>query len=79
MKAKNIPLGEKEYLNPTEAIQHWNLSNRKFRIFLREGNHDFVALYGSRRLIIRTAFEKYLLNNPAMKEELKNGPSKKRL
>ena len=30
MKAQNISLGEKDYLSPTEAIQYWNLSNRKF-------------------------------------------------
>lgn len=37
MKAQNISLGEKDYLSPTEAIQYWNLSNRKFYAFLKEG------------------------------------------
>lgn len=36
MKAQNLPLGEKDYLNPSEAIKYWNLSNRKFYEFLKK-------------------------------------------
>lgn len=76
MRAQNIPLGKKEYLNPQEAILHWDLSNRKFYAFLKKGPYDFVAMYGTRRLIIRSAFDKYLNDNPRVKEELANGEPK---
>ena len=82
MKAQNLPLGEKDYLNPSETIKYWNLSNRKFYEFLKKDHYDFIALYGTRKLIIRTAFDKYLKKNPRVKEALENGESnqsKKRL
>ena len=75
---KRAELKDKVYLNLEEAIEHWNLSRRKFYRFIGEGSHSFIALYGSRKLIIRTAFEEYL-NEPGRKEMLKNGTSKKRL
>ena len=59
MKAQNVPLGEKEYLNPQEAIKHWNLSNRKFYAFIKEAPYSFIAYYGQRKLILRAAFDKY--------------------
>ena len=82
MKPQNISLCDKEYLNPGEAIKHWNLSNRKFYSFLKKGPYSFVALYGTRKLIIRTAFDSYLKENPKVKEKLANGiphSEKKRL
>ena len=39
MKAQNLPLGEKDYLNPSEAIKYWNLSNRKFYEFLKKDQY----------------------------------------
>ena len=36
----------------------------------------FIALYGSRRLVIRGEFEKYLEANPEIKEGLKNANRK---
>ena len=36
----------------------------------------FIALYGSRRLVIRGEFEKYLEANPKIKEGLKNASRK---
>ena len=72
-------LGEKDILNPEEAIRHWNLSRRKFYDFLEKTDGgDFLAYYKERKLIIRFAFEKYLLQNPRVKEELINGRSRKR-
>lgn len=80
MKAQNVPLCEKEYLNPQEAIKYWNLSNRKFYEFLKKGPYPFIALYGQRKLILRVEFDKYLRKNPSIKEALANGkPNKKRL
>ena len=75
MKAQNISLGEKDYLSPTEAIQYWNLSNRKFYAFLKKGQYGFIAFYGTRKLIIREEFDKYLKKNPKVKEALANGES----
>ena len=39
---------------------------------------DYLAYYKKRTLIIRLAFEQYLLQNPKVKEELANGRSRKR-
>lgn len=67
-------LGEKDVLNPEEAIRYWNFSRRKFHVFLEETDgKDFIAYYKKRVLIIRPAFEQYLLKNSDVKEELANG------
>lgn len=59
---------EKDLLNPTEAIDYFKLSRRKFYNLLKEKKeNDFIVLYGSRRLIIRTAFEKYILKHPELR------------
>lgn len=72
-------LEEKDILNPEEAIKHWGFSRRKFYAFLEESDGgDFLAYYKKRTLIIRLAFEKYLLQNPKIKEELANGRSRTR-
>lgn len=39
---------------------------------------DYLAFYKKRTLIIRLAFEQYLLKNPKVKEELINSRSRKR-
>lgn len=70
-------LTEKDFLNPNEAIELFNLSRRKFyRLLNGEKQLRFIALYGNRRLIIRTEFEKYLESNPEAKEVLKNASRK---
>ena len=72
-------LGEKDILNPEEAIKYRNLSRRKFYQFLEETDGgDYLAYYKTRILIIRLAFEQYLYKNPKVKEELANGRSRKR-
>ena len=61
-------LAEKDILNPSEAIEYFVLSRRKFYDLL--GNTDgegFLAYYGERKLILRVAFEKYLLNHPELR------------
>ena len=58
----------KSILNPTEAIDYFGLSRRKFYSLLSEKKeHSFVVLYGSRKLIIKTAFEKYLRAHPELR------------
>lgn len=68
---------EKDFLNPEEAIELFSLSRRKFyRLIKEEKQLWFMALYGSRKLIIRGEFEKYLEANPEIKKELKNASRK---
>lgn len=70
-------LSEKDFLNPEEAIELFNLSRRKFyRLIKEEKQLSFIALYGSRRLVIRGEFEKYLEANLKIKEGLKNASRK---
>ena len=70
-------LAEKDFLNHNEAIELFGLSRRKFYKLLEEGKKlRFIALYGSRKLIIRAEFEKYLETNPETKEVLKNASRK---
>lgn len=66
-------LNEKDLLNLGEATTLYSLSNRKFRAFLAsEQNLPFLVGYGSRKLIIRQEFERYL-QKPGLKEALLNG------
>ena len=70
-------LSEKDFLNPEEAIELFNLRRRKFyRLIKEEKQLSFIVLYGSRRLVIRGEFEKYLEANPKIKEGLKNASRK---
>lgn len=62
---QKVTAENKDLLNPSETIEYFKLSRRKFYALIREKpDNDFIVLYGSRRLIIRTAFEKYLLKHP---------------
>ena len=59
---------QKDILNQEEAIVYFGLSRRKFYKLLKEGkNIPFMAMYGSRRLIIRTEFAKYLETHPELR------------
>ncbi len=59
---------EKDILNQEEAIVHFELSRRKIFKLLKDGkNLPFMAMYGSRRLIIRTEFAKYLEKHPELR------------
>lgn len=71
-------LGEKDILNPSEAIEYFVLSRRKFYHLLKNTDgEDFLAYYGERKLIIRVAFEKYLLHHPELRRQY-NGKIGKR-
>ena len=50
-------LEEKDFLNPNEAIDLFGLSRRKFYKLLQKNKKlDFVAMYGTRRLIVKDDF-----------------------
>ena len=64
-------LGEKDILNPSEAIEHFVLSRRKFYDLLNNTDgEDFLAYYGERKLILRVAFERYLHNHPELRRRV---------
>ncbi|MGYP000050147985 len=61
-------LAEKDILNPSEAIDYFVLSRGKFYDLLKNTDgEDFLAYYGERKLILRVAFEKYLLHHPELR------------
>ena len=64
-------LGEKDILNPSEAIEYFVLSRRKFYDLLSNTDgEDFLAYYGERKLILRVAFERYLRNYPELRRRV---------
>ena len=64
-------LGEKDILNPSEAIEHFVLSLRKFYDLLNNTDgEDFLAYYGERKLILRVSFERYLRNHPELRRRV---------
>ena len=71
-------LAEKDILNPSEAIEYFVLSRRKFYDLLSNTDgEDFLAYYGERKLILRVAFERYLRNHPEQRGGY-NGKGRKR-
>jgi len=70
-------LARKDVLNPKEAAAHFGLSQRRFFALVRREKLEFVAYYGTRRLIIRTELEKYLIKHPEIRSE-QRGRAKKR-
>ena len=67
-------LEEKDILNPNEAIELFVLSRRKFYKLLKEKRKlGFLAMYGSRKLIIRSEFQKYLDKHPELKRRGRKG------
>ena len=64
-------LAEKDILNPSEAIEYFVLSRRKFYDLLNNTDgEDFLAYYGERKLILRVAFEWYLRNHPELRRRV---------
>ncbi len=65
---KKTAIDEKDILNQEETIVLFELSRRKFYKLLKEGKDiPFIAMYGSRRLILRTEFTKYLEKHPELR------------
>ena len=72
-------LAEKDILNPSEAIEYFVLSRRKFYDLLNNTDgEDFLAYYGERKLILRVAFERYLRAPSGAEEARYNGKGRKR-
>lgn len=61
----------KDILNPSEAIEYFVLSRRKFYDLLNNTDgEEFLAYYGERKLILRVAFERYLHNHPELRRRV---------
>lgn len=71
-------LARKEVLNPLETIEHFVLSRRKFYALIEQDGLEFMAYYGSRKLIIRTEFEKYMEKHPELRRRDRSGRPEKR-
>ena len=64
-------LGEKDILNPSEAIEYFVLSRRKFYDLLNDTDgEEFLAYYGERKLILGVVFERYLHNHPELRRRV---------
>lgn len=71
---KKVDLESKSIFNPEEAILFYDLSRRKFKKLLDEQKDlPFIAFFRTRKLIMREEFERYMVENPEIREELKNG------
>lgn len=63
-------LSEKDVLYPGEAIDYFVLSRRRFYDFLKvTDGGDFLAFYRGRKLIIKSAFERYLQDHPELRRQ----------
>lgn len=61
-------LAEKDILNPSETIEYFVLSRRKFYDLLKNTDgEDFLTYYGEHKLILCVAFGKYLLHYPELR------------
>lgn len=68
---KRADLSEKEVLYPGEAIDYFVLSRRHFYDFLKETDGgDYLAFYRGRKLIIKSAFERYLQDHPELRRRV---------
>ena len=59
-KNKNIPIWEKSNLTLTEAAEYFNVGEHKLREITNNHKCNFVLFIGTKRLIKRREFEKYL-------------------
>lgn len=65
-------LENKDFLTVIETAEFFGLSRRKMFRLVKEENLPFMAMYGTRKLIIKDEFVKYL-DEPGVKENLVNG------
>ena len=67
-------LEEKDLFNPEEAVEFYRLSRRKFIQLLNSDERlPFIALYRTRKLIIRSEYERYMEEHPEVEEEIRSG------
>ena len=74
---KPTPLREKDILTPAEAALHFGLSRRKFYHWLKKP-HTFVAVFHTRKLILRAELERHFLRHPEEREAMANGKPRKK-
>ena len=69
-------LEHKTIFSPEEAVLYYGLSRRKFKQLI-EANDElpFMAVFKKEYIIIREEFEKYMEENPEIKEEIRSGKS----
>ncbi len=60
-KGPVIPVGDKYMLTIKEASNYFSIGEKKLRRLAEEHTGDFAVINGNRYLIIRTKFEKFLL------------------
>lgn len=65
-------LEEKDFLTVSETAELYSLSRRKLFRLAKEEGLPFMAMYGTRKLVIKDEFVKYL-GKPGRKEALENG------
>lgn len=65
-------LEDKDFLTVIETAELFGLSRRRLFRLVEEENLPFMAMYGTRKLVIKDEIIKYLAN-PGVKEELANG------
>lgn len=65
-------LENKDFLTVIETAEFFGLSRRKMFRLVKEENLPFMAMYGTRKLIIKDEFVKYL-DESGVKENLVNG------
>ncbi len=68
---KDVPFGEKSLLRPMEAAQYFDLSWRKFYRWIKKPQ-SFIAMYKTRKLVIREELERYFKNHPEEREAMKS-------
>ena len=59
-KNKQVPIWEKSNLTLTEAAEYFNIGEHKLREITNNHKCNFVLFIGTKRLIKRKEFEKYL-------------------
>lgn len=57
---KNVPIADKALLTLEEAAEYFNIGVKKLRLLTAGDNCPFVLWNGSKRLIKRIPFEKFL-------------------
>lgn len=64
-------LAEKDVLTQQETVDLFVLSRRRFHDFMdKTDSADFLVYYRGRKLILRVAFEKYLLHHPELRRQV---------